>query len=101
MVEERIRRRLAAILAADVVGYSSLMEEHEAQTRTRFRLRRAEIIDPTVAEYQGKFVGSAGDSSLIEFSNALAAVQCAIACQRALERANANEPNQRPFLFRI
>src|SRR5215510_9594883 len=101
MAEERVQRRLAAILAADVVGYSSLMEEHEAQTLTRFRLRRAEIIDPAVAEYQGKFVGSAGDSFLIEFGNALAAVQCAVACQRALERANATEPEQRPFLFRM
>jgi len=101
MAEDRVQRRLAAILAADVVGYSSLMEEREAETLARFRRRRVEIIDPTVAEHYGKFVGSAGDSFLIEFGNALAAVQCAIACQRALERANANEPEQRPFLFRI
>jgi TolB-like protein len=101
MSQEPMLRRLSAILAADVVGYSRLMTTDEAGTLARFRQCRAEIIDPMVAQFQGRIVGSAGDSLLVEFASALAAVQCAVACQRALNDREPLEPGDRRIVFRM
>ena len=95
------QRRLAAILAADVVGYSRLMAADETGTLARFRQLRSNVIDPAIAQFQGHVVGTAGDSLLVEFNNALAAVECAIACQRELSRINAPEAEDRRIVFRM
>lgn len=101
MAEERTQRHLAAILAADVVGYSRLMAADEVGTLARFKQIRAQLIDPTIAQFQGKIVGTAGDSLLVEFNNALAAVQCAVACQTELNRSSAAEPEDSRIAFRM
>lgn len=101
MTQESVFRRLSAILAADVVGYSRLIAADELGTLARFRKVRAEIIDPAVERHHGRLVGTAGDSLLVEFTNALAAVECAIACQQALAHANAAEADARQIVFRM
>ena len=67
MTEERVERRLAAILAADVAGYSRLMGEDEAGTLSRLKTLRRELIDPKIAEHRGRIVKTTGDGLLIEF----------------------------------
>ncbi len=101
MTQDSVFRRLSAILAADVVGYSRLIAADELGTLARFRKLRAEVIDPAVDRHQGRLVGTAGDSLLVEFTNALAAVECAVACQRALADANAAEVEGRRIVFRM
>ena len=68
--EQRVQRRLAAILAADVVGYSALMESDEAGTLARLQSLRADIIDPRIAEHGGRIVKTMGDGVLVEFPSA-------------------------------
>ena len=85
-------RKLAAILAADVVGYSRLMQENEAGTLAALKQRRKEILDPTVD--RGRVVKVMGDGVLIEFASAVAAVQCAVELQQEMSAANSsNDPN--------
>ena len=72
------RRRLAAILAADVVGYSRLMQADETGTLAALKSRRAEILQPLVAKYHGRVVKFMGDGVLVEFASAVDAVECAI-----------------------
>ena len=79
MGRERIERRLAAILSADVVGYSRLMEADEAGTLAALQAHRAESIDPTIAEHHGRIVKLMGDGLLVEFASAIDAVECAVA----------------------
>jgi adenylate cyclase len=79
MSEGRVERRLAAILAADVVGYSRLMGEDEAGTRARMRVLRRELIDPAVADHKGRIVKTTGDGILIELPSVVGAVACAVA----------------------
>ncbi len=101
MAEERIVRRLAAILAADVAGYSRLMEVDEEGTLTALKTRRRELIDPKIAEHQGRIVKTTGDGALVEFASVVDAVRCAIAIQRALAERNADIPDNRRIEFRI
>ncbi len=89
MTEERVERRLAAILAADVVGYSRLMGEDEAGTLARLRAHRRELIDPKIAEHKGRIVKTTGDGFLIEFPSVVEAVACAVAVQRGMAERNA------------
>jgi adenylate cyclase len=84
MVQERAQRRLAAILVADVVGYSRLMEADEAGTLAALKDRRARIIEPLVTEHQGRTFKQMGDAVLIEFASAVNAVACAIDLQKAM-----------------
>ena len=86
MVEERTRRRLAAILAADVVGYSRLMEQDEAGTLTALRRRRKEVLEPLVAGHEGRIFKVSGDGVLIEFASAVNAVRCAVELQQGMTR---------------
>ena len=79
MAEERVQRRLAAILAADVVGYSRLMELDEAGTLAALKARRAEILQPLVAKHHGRDRQVMGDGVLVEFASAVDAVDCAVA----------------------
>jgi len=101
MTEERVQRRLAAILAADVVGYSRLMGEDETGTLTALNLHRAELIHPTVAEYRGRIVKLMGDGALVEFPSVVDAVECAVAVQRAMVDRNADIPESKRITFRI
>jgi adenylate cyclase len=95
-----ISRRLAAILAADVAGYSRLMAvDEEATLRTLDAYRRT--ISDLIAEHAGRIFGSAGDSMIAEFSSPVQAVRAAVAIQRALHRHNADLPNDRKMEFRI
>ena len=94
-------RRLAAILAADVVGYSRLMAADESATLALLRRLRSEVIEPKITEFQGRIVGSAGDSPLVEFASAVNAVQCAVEAQERLADQNSQLPEHRRMAFRI
>ena len=94
-------RRLAAILAADMVGYSRLMGEDEAGTLAALKAHREEFIDPTVADHNGRLVKLMGDGALVEFASAVDAVECAVALQEGMALRNVEEPEGRQTLFRI
>jgi TolB-like protein/class 3 adenylate cyclase/Tfp pilus assembly protein PilF len=96
----RIERRLAAILAADVAGYSRLMGADEAGTAQALREHRA-AVDPIVASHGGRIVKTTGDGVLLEFSSIVAAVECAMAVQKLMAERNSNVPEDRRMLFRI
>src|SRR3954470_22000009 len=81
MATPRVARRLAAILAADVVGYSRLMERDERGTLARLKAGRKEIVEPLIAEHRGRIVKLMGDGVLCEFGSAVDAVECAVAIQ--------------------
>ena len=93
-------RRLAAILAADVVGYSRLMGEDEAGTARAVGERR-EAARPIVASHGGRIVKTTGDGLLLEFPSVVAAVECAIAIQRLMAERNAETPEDKRILYRI
>jgi adenylate cyclase len=101
MAEERVQRRLAAILAADVVGYSRLMEQDEAGTLAVLKGRRKEVLKPLVARHQGRIFKFTGDGVLVEFGSAVNAVQCAIDLQNGMAAANAALPEDRRIVLRI
>ena len=101
MVEERTTRRLAAILSADVVGYSRLMEADEAGTLAALKNHRAELIDPKIAQFGGRIVGTAGDGLLCEFPSVVDAVQCAVEIQAAMPGRNAEVSDARRMQLRI
>jgi adenylate cyclase len=96
-----MERRLAAILAADVTGYSRLMAADEAGTLAWLKQLRAEVIEPQVSRFQGRIVGSAGDSLLIEFASAVNAVQCAVEMQKALAERNVQLAEAQRMVFRM
>ena len=96
-----VQRRLAAILAADVVGYSRLMGADETGTLTRLKTQRSELIDPAIAARGGRMVKLMGDGALVEFASAVAAVECAVEIQREMARRNAGVPEARRIAFRI
>lgn len=83
MTGEQVQRRLAAILAADVVGYSRLMETDEAGTLARLKALRGAVIDPAVARHCGRMVKLMGDGALLEFASAVEAVTCAMEIQKS------------------
>ena len=101
MSGERVERRLAAILAADVVGYSRLMGQDEAGTLARLRGHRRELIDPEIAEHKGRIVKTTGDGILIEFPSVVEAVACAVAVQRGMADRNAATPEDQRIVFRV
>ena len=101
MAEERLQRRLAAILAADVVGYSRLMGADEAGTLARLNSMRRELIDPAIAAHSGRIVKVMGDGALVEFASAVDAVTCAVAIQRQLREREADGLDTDPIRFRI
>ena len=101
MAEEPTRRRLAAILAADVVGFSRLMEQDETSTLTTLKARRKRVLEPLVSQHQGRIFKIVGDGVLIEFNSAVSAVQCAIELQRNMAEANSELPEARHIVLRI
>jgi adenylate cyclase len=101
MAEERVQRRLAAILAADVVGYGRLMEQDEAGTMAVLKTRRREVLKPVVARHQGRIFKFTGDGVLIEFGSAVNAVQCAIDLQEGMAAKNSDLPTDRHIVLRV
>src|SRR5262245_45791474 len=101
MVEERVQRRLAAILAADVVGYGRLMERDETGTMAMLKIRRKEVLEPVVARHQGRVFKVTGDGVLVEFASAVNAVQCAVELQRGMASANDGQPQDCHIVLRI
>ncbi len=99
--QARVERRLAAILAADVAGYSRLIEADEEGTLGRLRALRAEIIDPRIAEHRGRIVKTTGDGLLVEFASVVDALRCAVEMQAALAESNAPTPPDHRIEFRI
>ncbi|HET9740796.1 MAG TPA: adenylate/guanylate cyclase domain-containing protein, partial [Solirubrobacteraceae bacterium] len=96
-----IERRLAAVLAADMVGYSRLMEADEAGTLARLKTHRLELIDPAIAKNKGRIIKTTGDGMLVEFRSVAEAVQCAVEIQRRMARRNADVAPTRRIEFRI
>ena len=101
MAEKRVHRRLAAILAADVVGYTRLMRADENGTLAQLKTLRKEVFDPKVAEYGGRIVKTTGDGVLVEFPSAVDAVQHAVDIQGAMAQRNATVPEDRRMELRI
>ena len=98
MVEQR---KLAALLAADVVGYSRLAGQDEDRTLARLRALRSDLIDPTIAVHRGRVVKRTGDGALVEFGSVVDAVRCALEIQTAMVERNAGVPDDRRIEFRI
>jgi adenylate cyclase len=94
-------RKLAAILAADVVGYSRLAGADEDRTLARLRALRSDLIDPTIAVHHGRVVKRTGDGALVEFRSVVDAVRCAVEIQNAMVERNAGVPAERRIEFRI
>ncbi|MFO0206541.1 MAG: adenylate/guanylate cyclase domain-containing protein, partial [Betaproteobacteria bacterium] len=94
-------RRLAAILLADIAGYSRLMERDEQGTHQRLRELRAEVTDPAIARHHGRFVRAKGDDLLVEFSSAVEALSCAVEIQRAMAERNRDLAPEARLQWRI
>jgi len=101
MAEERTQRRLAAILAADVVGYSRLVERDERETFQRFRAHRQELFEPEVGRHGGRIFKLTGDGFLAEFDSVVEAVECAVALQREMAARNQGAVDGRRMDVRI
>jgi len=97
----RVERRLAAILAADVAGYSRLIEADEEGTLGRLKALRAEALDPKIAGHRGRIVKTTGDGLLVEFASVVDALRCAAEVQAAIAECNAPLPPDRRIEFRI
>ena len=95
------KRKLAAILAADVVGFSRLTGTDEDRTLARLRALRSDLIDPTIAVHNGRVFKRTGDGSLVEFRSAVHAMRCAIEVQNAMVERNAGVAQDRRIEFRI
>ena len=92
MATERVERKLAAILAADVAGYSRLMGADEEGTLARLKAHRRGLIDPKIAEHRGRIVKTTGDGLLVEFASPVEAVRCAGEIQKAMREREALSP---------
>jgi len=101
MLESRVERRLAAILAADVAGYSRLMGIDEEGTLLQLKTHRKELVDPKITEYRGRIVKTTGDGMLVEFVSVVDAVRCAVDIQRNMVERNAEVPTERRIQFRV
>ncbi|HET7125029.1 MAG TPA: adenylate/guanylate cyclase domain-containing protein, partial [Bradyrhizobium sp.] len=96
-----MQRRLAAILAADVAGYSRLMGSDEVGTLRSLKAHRRELVDAAIAEHHGRIVKTTGDGMLVEFASVVDAVGCAVNVQRNMIRRNAGVPQDKQIVFRI
>jgi adenylate cyclase len=101
LASERVERRLTAILAVDVAGYSRLMGADEEGTLARLKAHRRELVDPKIAEHRGHVVKTTGDGLLAEFASVVDAVRCAVEFQREMAARNANVPPDRRIEFRV
>src|ERR1700716_815169 len=98
---ERVERRLAAVLAADVAGYSRLMGRDEEGTLAGLKAARKTLVDPAIAAHRGRIVKTTGDGMLVEFASAVDAARCAVEVQRGMARQNADVPQEQRIEFRI
>ena len=96
-----VERRLSAILSADIVGYTRLMRADEEGTLARSRAHRTELVEPKIAEYEGRIVKLMGDGLLVEFASVVNAVQCAAEVQRRMAARNAGVPEDEQIVFRV
>src|SRR5882724_9986059 len=101
MAGERVQRRLTAILATDIAGYSRLMGADEEGTLAQLKAHRDALLDPEIAEHQGRIVKTTGDGMLAEFASVVDALRCAIAIQRGMLARNADVPQERRIEFRV
>jgi len=101
LASERVERRLTAILADDVAGYSRLMEADEEETLARLKAHRRELVDPKIGEHRGRIVKTTGDGLLAEFASVVDAVRCAVEIQREMAERNADVPADRRIEFRV
>jgi TolB-like protein/Tfp pilus assembly protein PilF len=101
MAEERFQRRLTTILASDVVGYSRMMEADEAGTLAALKAWQKDLLEPLVAQHQGRIFKITGDGVLVEFGSAVNAVQCAVDLQHGMAAANDEQPEDRHIVLRI
>ena len=101
MAEARVERRLAAVLAADVAGYSRLMGADEEGTLAALRAHQRELLDPKIAEFRGRIVKTTGDGLLIEFGSVVDATHCAMDVQRGMTERNVSVPPDKRLEFRI
>ena len=101
MADARVERRLAAILAGDVAGYSRMMGADEEGTLLRLNTHRREFLEPKIAEHRGRIVKRTGDGVLIEFASAVDATRCAVEIQRGMVERNASVPEDKRFELRI
>src|SRR5262244_731182 len=96
-----MERKLAAILAADVVGYSRLMEQDEADTFERLRVHRKDLFEPEIGKHRGRIFKLMGDGLLAEFGSVIDAVECAVALQRSMAQRNAEVEGDKRIDVRI
>ena len=101
MPEEKVERRLAAIFAGDIAGYSRLMGADEEGTLHQLKSIRKELVDPKITEHRGRIVKTTGDGILVEFTSAVDAVRCAVEIQRGMTERNVDIPTERRIEFRI
>jgi len=101
LASERVERRLTAILAADVAGYSRLMGVDEEETLARLKAHRREVVDPRIGEHRGRIVKTTGDGLLAEFASVVDAVRCAVEIQDGMAKRNADVPPDRRIEFRV
>ena len=101
MPGERVERRLAAVLAADVAGYSRLMGRDEERTLANLKSFRKKLVDPAIAAHRGRIVKTTGDGMLVEFASAVDAARCAVEVQRGMAGQNADVPQDLRIEFRI
>src|SRR5499427_8791789 len=99
--QKRVERRLAAIIAADVVGYSRLMGEDEEGTLAALKAIRRELIEPKIAENRGRIVKTTGDGLLVEFASVVDALRCAVAVQRGMAERQVDIPQDKRIEFRV
>src|SRR5262249_12393479 len=101
LATERVERRLAAIFAADVAGYSRLMGADEEGTLARLKTSRHELIDPKITEHRGRIVKTTGDGMLAEFGSVVDALRCATQVQAGMAQRNAEVPLEQRIEFRV
>jgi TolB-like protein len=101
LATERVERRLAAILATDVAGYSRLMGEDEEGTHERLKAHLVQLVNPKITEHRGRTVKNTGDGMLVEFGSVVDAVRCAVEIQREMIDRNADTPEDKRISFRI
>ncbi len=101
MTGEKVQRRLTAILAADIAGYSRLMGADEEGTLAQLKARRKALVDPKIAEHRGRIVKTTGDGMLVEFASAVDAARCAVEVQCRMSEQDTDVPQAKRIEFRI
>jgi class 3 adenylate cyclase len=101
LASERVERRLAAIMVADIEGYSRLMGIDEVGTLSALKAHRRNLINPAMATHHGRIVKTTGDGMLVEFPSVVDAVGCAVAVQRGMANRNSGVPADKRIVFRV